>query len=145
MYAVSGGCHCGNMILSAQLPSEPATYRPRACDCDFCRKHAAAYVSDPRGSMSLRIKEPRDAGKYRQGSAQAQLLLCRQCGVLVAALFSHDGRLYGALNARCIDARTEFGTEQTVSPQKLPPGDKVQRWRDLWFADVTLVPAADRS
>ncbi len=138
MRAVSGSCHCGNIILSAQLPSEPATYRPRACDCEFCRKHAAAYVSDPRGTLSIRIKDLRDAGRYRQGSGQAELLLCRQCGVLVAALFSHDGMIHGALNARCVAAPTEFGAEQTVSPQKLPPGEKAQRWRHLWFADVTL-------
>jgi hypothetical protein len=144
MFAVSAGCHCGNLALDARLPEEPATYRPRACDCDFCRKHAAAYVSDARGSMRIRIRNERDACRYRQGSEQAELLLCRQCGVLVAALFSHDGRLHGAINARAVDARTQFGTEQTVSPQKLPPGEKAQRWRDLWFADVARESAADR-
>ena len=138
MNRVWATCHCGNIRVEAQLAGAPATYRPRACDCDFCRKHAAAYVSDARGSMHVHIKDEREAGKYRQGSGQAQLLLCRQCGVLVAALFSHDGRLHGAVNARAVDARTQFGPEQPVSPQKLAAGEKVRRWQDLWFPDVVL-------
>ncbi len=138
MHTVSGGCHCGNIRVQLQLTREPAAYRPRACDCDFCRKHSAAYVSDPQGSLHLQIAEAGEAGRYRQGSAQAQLLLCRRCGVLVAVLFEGDGELHAAANARALDAAVSFGAEQPVSPQILAAADKARRWREIWFHAVTV-------
>ena len=69
----------------------------------------------------------------------AEFLLCRSCGVLVCVLYSHDDRLYAAINANVIDARESFGTEQIVSPKKLSENEKTQRWRELWFSSVNLV------
>lgn len=144
MHSVGARCHCGNIRAEASLPNAPATYRPRACDCDFCRKHAAAYVSDAGGTLNIHIADEHEARKYRQGSAQAEFLLCRRCGVLVAALFSHEGKLHGVVNARAADVR-EFGPEQGVSPQRLAPGEKAERWRNMWFPDVTLNTVAHAS
>src|SRR5450756_2542718 len=50
MNKVSGGCHCGNITVDLELTAEPETYHPRVCDCDFCRKHGAASLSDTKGS-----------------------------------------------------------------------------------------------
>ena len=71
MVTVSGGCHCGNIGVELQLTRAPDSYSPRACGCDFCRKHGAAYVSDPDGALHMRIADPAQAGRYRQGSGQA--------------------------------------------------------------------------
>jgi hypothetical protein len=140
MRTVSGGCHCGNIRMQVQLTREPVDYRPRACDCDFCRKHQAAYLSDPEGSLHLQITDNSEASRYRQGSGQAQLLLCKRCGVLVAAIFEADGQWHGAANARAVDAAVSFGAQQSVSPQKLTATDKVRRWQEIWFHRVTLSP-----
>ena len=43
MLSLSGACHCGALRLQLTLPGDPADYAPRACDCDFCRKHGAAF------------------------------------------------------------------------------------------------------
>lgn len=59
------------MLVAIELTRAPATYNPRACDCDLCRKHGAAYVSDAQGSLVIRIKDARARGKYRQGSGKA--------------------------------------------------------------------------
>jgi hypothetical protein len=138
MHEVSGGCHCGNIRVELQLARAPASYQPRACDCDFCRKHAAAYVSDPEGSLLVRIRQAQDAGKYVQGSAQAEMLLCRNCGVLVGALYAHDGRVYASVSARVIEGDAKFAPDQPVSPKALTAREKVQRWRDIWFRDVRI-------
>ena len=45
----------------------PEAYNPRACDCDFCSKHGAAYVSDPKGALRIRLKEEGQTSRYRQG------------------------------------------------------------------------------
>jgi hypothetical protein len=139
MDALRGGCHCGNLRIEMTLSHPPGSYQPRACDCDFCRMHGAAYVSDPNGSLSLRIKAAGDRGSYRQGSGQADLVYCRQCGVLVGALYSDAGRVYATINSRIIDGPTPFGAEQTASPKSLSGEQKATRWRDIWFSDVDVV------
>jgi hypothetical protein len=139
MHVLSGGCHCGKLLVQAQLTRTPDTYNPRACDCDFCRKHAAAYVSDPRGALLIRIADPQSAGRYRQGSGLAELLFCNNCGVAVGALYRSAARLYGVVNARVLGGAAGFGAAQTVSPQRLSPDEKVSRWQELWFADVSIV------
>ncbi|HKD55322.1 MAG TPA: hypothetical protein VKB72_13985, partial [Steroidobacteraceae bacterium] len=137
---LSGGCHCGNLRLQVGLTGEPGQYSPRACDCDFCRKHGAAWLSDPKGSLRISVRNARELGKYAQGSGTAELLLCRHCGVLVGAcLTGAGGRLYGAVNAQAVECATPFAAAQSVSPQHLSADEKVQRWQQLWFSDVTII------
>jgi hypothetical protein len=137
---LSGGCHCGNLRLQVQLTCAPGDYTPRACDCNFCRKHGAAWVSDPKGSLRISVRDERELAKYAQGSGIAQLLLCRQCGVLVGACLDQaGGLLYGVVNARVIDGDTPFGIAQAVSPHQLSADDKVRRWQQLWFSDVSII------
>jgi hypothetical protein len=138
IHRLDGGCHCGNIRLELDLSREPAAYNPRACDCDFCTKHSAAYVSDPQGALSIYIEDPARAGRYRQGSEQAEFLLCKGCGVLAAVLYRHEGRLIGAANARAVGGGKAFGPEQAVSPKQLSGTGKVERWRQVWFTQVRI-------
>jgi hypothetical protein len=134
---VTGGCHCGNILVDIELARASDTYNPRACDCDFCSKHAAWYVSDPHGSLLVRIKDARDSRLYRQGSGIADCLLCRNCGVLIGVLYRGDEQLHAAVNARAVEAK--FGAELAVSPKKLSDSEKVKRWQDLWFPNVSII------
>jgi hypothetical protein len=138
MQEVSGGCYCGNIRIQASFSRDLASYNPRACDCDFCRKHAAAYVSDPKGSLRLQIGNDLEVNRFRQGSNTAEMLLCRTCGVMVGALYRESHRLFGTLNVKALDSRLSFGHEQGVSPKSLSPDQKVRRWHELWFPDVLL-------
>jgi len=136
LHTVTGGCYCGNLLVKIRLTRDPASYNPRACDCGFCRKHAAAYISDGLGSMAVEIGAAADRGSYRQGSEAADCLFCRLCGVLAGVTCEIDGRLYGAVNVRSLDSAAAFGADLPVSPKQLSATDKLQRWRDLWFPDV---------
>lgn len=133
---IEGRCHCGSLSVAAALAGAPESYRPRACDCDFCRKHGASYLSDPEGRLRLVVSDPAAISRYRQGSGQADMLFCGHCGVLVGACYREDQRLYGAVNTRIFTA--VFGDEVAVSPQQLAPGEKTLRWADLWFPDVVI-------
>lgn len=135
---LSGSCHCGNIQLELELTRAPETYNPRACDCDFCTKHSAAYLSDPKGSLIIRIKDENKVGKYRQGNAIAEFLICSNCGVLAAVTYENEGRLYGAANAKATQGGKGFGPEQPVSPKTLSADQKMSRWQDVWFPDVTI-------
>jgi len=141
MFKVSGGCHCGNMLVDLELARAPDTYHPRACDCDFCRQHGAAYVSDPQGSVTIHIKNQQLSGRYHQGSGQAEFLFCGNCGVLVGVLYRHDGRLFAAVNAKAVNGGQDFGAEQCVSPKSLSASEKVKRWQEVWFSSVSIVTA----
>jgi hypothetical protein len=138
MHTASGACHCGNIVVELTLAESPGSYRPRVCDCEFCRKHGAAYVSDSKGSMLIEIKAPRELVRYRQGSRSADFLLCMKCGVLVAVLYEDDERMYAAINARAVDVSAHWGDAQSVSPKELSAAEKAARWRDVWFADVKI-------
>ncbi len=139
--ALPGGCHCGNIAASVELTFSPRDCHPRACDCSFCSKHGAAWVSDPQGSLAIRIAQANDAQRYLQGAGIARMLLCRRCGVLVAALWQAE-TLYGVVNATVLDARARFGPAQPVSPQQLSPEAKAARWRSMWFSEVTVTTGA---
>jgi hypothetical protein len=139
MYEVNGGCYCGNLVLEMRLTQRPEWLKPRACDCDFCRKHAAAYVSDPDGSLVVRIHDETKARKTRQGSGMAEFLLCGECGVLVGAFYQSGVSLYAAVNAMSLDPAVGFGVEQAVSPKRLSTAEKTRRWSEVWFSDVTVV------
>ncbi len=131
-------CHCGAIELNFELVQAPEHYQPRACDCDFCRRHSAAFVSDPAGSLSIRCTDAAKLGRYRQGSGTAECLLCRECGVFVGAICEVDGTRYGTVNRRVLLEDPGFAAEVCVSPKVLDAGAKVNRWKDVWFANVAL-------
>ena len=127
----AGGCHCGALRFAFSTAQALADFVPRACDCAFCTRHRAGWVSDAAGS--LRIEADGRLKRYRQGSGQADFLLCADCGVLVAVLArTTDGRLLGAANRNAFDGREAFPDETTVSPQQLGPEAKLSRWTQLW-------------
>lgn len=139
MSGLRGGCHCGAIGVEIETPQAPAAISPRACDCGFCTRHGAAWVSDPRGRLVIRF-EPAQLRRYRQGDELAEFLLCRRCGVLVAVTREH-GRRYAAVNARALADGDGFGPPQPVSPARLAATEKLARWEQAWFAEVDLRPS----
>jgi len=138
VYVLDGSCDCRNLRVRAEITTSPEAYRPRACDCDFCFRHGAAYVSDPAGSMQLGVEDRAELGSHRQGSGTAEFLVCRRCGVLVAVIYRADGRVFGAVNHRALDRSIRFAEPLAVSPKRLDPTQKTERWREVWFPDVRL-------
>jgi len=111
---------------------DPATLQPRACDCSFCRKHGAAWLSDNEGELLVSANSGATLREYHQGSGNARFLLCGDCGVLVAVVFGDEGGLAGAINATCLDDPPHLGATTQVSPQQLTAEEKIARWRALW-------------
>jgi hypothetical protein len=141
----TGTCHCSNITVVMELTRAANEYSPRACDCDFCRKHGASYVSDPLGRLEIRFERERHVSRYWQGSGNAECLVCRSCGVLIGACYRDRGRTLAAVNSRIFAEAPDFGSEVTVSPKALTEHDKIRRWSELWFADVALGPEGGAS
>ena len=138
MTRLSGGCHCGAVRLQLMLPRAAGEYAPRACDCSFCHKNGAAFVSDPAGALRIEAGRAADLVHYRQGSGQAECLCCAHCGVFVAVVSRLDGRLYGTVNVRALDRDPGFAASVSVSPRLLDAEDKRARWQANWCGEVTL-------
>lgn len=133
-----GGCHCGNLQLDVELSGPPAAFTPRACDCDFCTSHGAAYVSDPHGRLSLAIRDEPLLSRYRQGSGVADMLVCARCGVMVGAIHQGENGTIGTVNIRALERTISFGEICPASPKLLEVDDKIARWQDLWFRRVEM-------
>lgn len=126
-----GGCHCGAVQFVFRTQRPLSDFTPRACDCDFCARHRAGWVSDAAGV--LRITASDGMRRYRQGSGQAEFLVCGHCGVLVAVVCAgDDGVLRGAVNRNSFDDRELLAAEVAASPQQLKPDAKLARWSQLW-------------
>ena len=141
--ALHGGCHCGSVRLVYKTSLPVADTSPRACDCSFCRKHGAAYVSDPAGELRISVAGADALLSYRQGSEAALFRMCCRCGVLVAVTYAQDGRTYAAVNAGCLDEREAFAPAVEASPQRLSREQKIGRWTQLWVPDVEWEGVSD--
>lgn len=88
--------------------------------------------------MRLHVGAGRELKIERQGSKQAEFLSCIDCGSLLAVRWEDDdGHAYGAVNAACLARREELADAQGASPKLFDAGAKAERWKLLWFADVS--------
>lgn len=125
-------------LRQADLRNNAGHYTPRACDCSFCVKHGAAYLSDAQGRLTIRAENLDSLRHYRQGSRNADCLFCGTCGVLVALVCHIDGRLHGTINSRILNDVQSFAEPAKVSPKSLTVQDKLMRWKQMWFSDVVV-------
>jgi hypothetical protein len=82
---LDGGCHCGAITIQLASARAPDQLPVRTCGCTFCRKHRPRYTSDPAGHVTVRVVDEAQLGRYRFGLRLADFLICRTCGVFVAA------------------------------------------------------------
>lgn len=134
-HALTGGCRCGNVTLEVHLSSEPERYNPRACDCNFCREHDAVYVSDPNGSVVVRVEAMSNLKFVQQGHGFAEFIFCAVCEQLIGVRWHQRG----SVNTRAFSGKTRFGKEIPASPKHLSAEEKVTRWGELWFPEFVLV------
>lgn len=137
-FTYRGGCDCGAISVEAELRDDAGHYTPRACDCSFCVKHGAAYLSDAQGRLTIRASNHDSIRRYRQGNGNADCIFCGNCGVLAALVCRIDDRLRGTLNIRMLDDMPSFGEPASASPKRLSAEEKKERWRQMWFGDVVI-------
>jgi len=135
---LDGGCACGRISLQAKFTGPMTALQPRACDCPYCRRHGAAYLSDPNGRLVVRLADAADAHWERQGDELAEFLCCAGCAMLVAVVYRDAGGAHAAINARVLREYERLPPAVAVSPRLLAAADKVARWRQLWFGDVRI-------
>jgi len=138
MYKVVGGCDCCNISYFIELPNDPASYNPRACDCQFCSSHGASYIADKKGSLVIKIKNEAMLNRYRQGSKIADFLICKNCDALIGVCYEKQGCIYGSVNIKTIHGSNDFGKSQVISPKQLTDLERVKHWKAFWFSNVKI-------
>ena len=102
-YQYVGSCHCRNITFEMELTTQLDLYSPRACDCNFCIKQSAAYISDKNGSLAISIKQASKLNRYKQGDRIADFLICKVCGILIGVFYESQENLYATINSRTLD------------------------------------------
>jgi hypothetical protein len=111
----SGGCHCGNIAVSLRLSVAAGDAPLRACACGFCRAHATRTIADRNGLVELRAADWPLVERYQFGSRTAEYIVCRRCGVYVAAVCHTASGLRAVVNVNCLSDRATF-TQPPAAP-----------------------------
>jgi hypothetical protein len=104
--------------------------KARACDCSFCRIHAAMNWSDPNGSATIRVNDLQQLQRYIFALATAEFFICRVCGAYVGAVLTDPDGCWSTINLR-LSGLTDiavtgasFGSEDTAQ--------RISRRKSVW-------------
>lgn len=128
--ALLGHCQCNNFQITWHTIDYSLV--PRACSCDYCQDHSAAYVSKSGSQVEVRILKPHFHRTVQQGSHLATFHECSHCQQLVCVSALIEGEQYGALNAAVIANQDAFSATVTCHPETLTPEQKQRRWQQNW-------------
>lgn len=103
-----GGCHCGNIHVRLRLTKPPEENPLRACTCTFCRSHRPRMISDPAGSFEVEAADWSLVENYRFGTRTCDFLICRRCGVFIAAVTDMSADARAVVNVNSLDDRDRF-------------------------------------
>lgn len=141
MHELKGGCHCGNIAVTYHTAVAPEDAQPRACQCAFCRKHNTSAVSDPSGRLGIAVKEGRKLSRYQFGLKAADFLICRECGVYVAAFMPDpdDENGYATLMSQTLEDHARYGEASPTVYEGEDEAGRRQRRREKWTPASLLI------
>jgi len=109
-----GGCHCGNIHVRLRLSKPPEDNPLRACTCSFCRSHSPRIVADREGFVEVWADDWSLVENYRFGTRTCDFLICRRCGVFIAAVTETAEGARAVVNANCLSDRERFTSVPVV-------------------------------
>ena len=126
---LNGSCSCGQWQVNVRVDKSIDDLNPRVCDCNYCRTHPSAVISDP--SMIIDFTGGRSTFD-QNGDRQANFFRCNYCGDLLAVGCHIDGELRGAVSADLFDDSYSFGEPVQIQPWLLSSKERLERWGKLW-------------
>jgi catechol 2,3-dioxygenase-like lactoylglutathione lyase family enzyme len=130
---LTGGCHCRAIVVDFEPSTPPEALEVRACTCTFCTAHGARAASDPRGRLRIGIAAPDAVAHYRFALRTADFLVCRRCGVYVAAVLAAADGAWATVNVNALDQAGRF-TRTTIprSYEGETEAQRIARRRERW-------------
>ena len=136
---IKGACHCGNIEYRLKWPPDQPVVPVRACDCSFCRKHGAAWTSNPEAELRICLRDPGKIAPYRFGTNTADFHVCSRCGVVPFVSCEYDGRMYAVVNVNTFhDAEGVSMARSTASFGSEDAADRLDRRKRNWISDVAM-------
>ena len=133
----SGGCHCGNIHVLLRLSKPPKDNPVRTCTCSFCRSHNPRMISDPAGLLEVSADDWSLVELYRFGMRTADFVICRRCGVFIAAISNLSTEPCAAVNVNCLKDRALFTAPATIHEfQSETLEARASRRTDNWMPAV---------
>jgi hypothetical protein len=127
-----GACHCGAIAFTFETSRSPDEWPIRACQCSFCRRHGARTTSDPSGRVSFEVRERSALLRYQFGLRTADFIVCRHCGVYLAAALTSDRGQFATLNVNALFEPLQFDMAAPVSYDEESPGERQSRREQRW-------------
>lgn len=128
-----GVCHCGAIGFVYRSMIVPEEWPIRACQCTFCRVHAALSTSDPQGSLRFIEHLPAALSRYQFGRKTADFLICRMCGAYLGATMESQSKGFGIINVRALHALFErFPKPQPMVYEAEGLAERLARRESRW-------------
>lgn len=127
---IIGKCHCGNLRFEFQTNLKAEELSIRACNCSFCRLHGAKSTSDPNGSVQFFVDCQEQLNRYQFGTKTADFLICKVCGVYLAAVMTVDEKKYSTFNLTTTPLRNREA--QLVSYEHETQQERIERRLVRW-------------
>ena len=136
-----GRCHCGNIELDFETTVAPQETEIRACQCSFCRKHGSRAAADPAGRLTIRVRDETAITRYRFGLETAEYLICRTCGVYVAAITIGESEPRGIVIVNALDesglfTRAPAAVDFDAEGREARLARRRARWMPVAFGDA---------
>jgi hypothetical protein len=133
-----GSCHCEAIGFSYCTAQKPAQWSVRACQCTFCRAHAALSTSDPAGQIEFHISNSGALNRYRFGQRTTDFLLCRDCGVYIGATMETPSGRFGIINTNALrPLQTALALTTPMNYGSETQEQRVARRERLWSPVVS--------
>jgi hypothetical protein len=101
---MGGGCHCGAVRFSVQLPDPPVPALD--CNCSICRMSGFVHIMVPHDDFALE-SGAESVTSYRFGTGTAEHLFCSKCGV--KSFYQPRSHADSwSVNANCLDEHPEL-------------------------------------
>lgn len=138
----SGQCHCGKLKASFETRKSPQQLGVRTCQCDFCRRVGAINISDEEGEVVVDAKAD-DVVRYRFALRTADFIICRHCGVYIAAVTGEGANIRSTVNVAGLrmveflsveEAPMQYGAETAETRVSR----RAAKWTPTRFTDAAL-------
>ena len=140
--AHEGVCHCRGIGFVYRTVLAPADWTIRACQCSFCRMHAALSTSDPAGFLEFSEHVPGALQRYQFGRRTADFLLCRTCGVYVGAVLQSGPKSFGIINVRVMYSILDLLPDAAPMTYDVEEAtDRIARRERRWTPTAVLASA----
>ena len=137
-YELTGGCHCQAIGVRYRTRFPIGVLHVGRCGCSFCRRHGARTSADAGGSLAITERAP-GAERYRFGLKTADFLICRGCGVYVAAIIRIYGADFATLNVNVLDDRDAFDPAPPIFHyDNETDAERIARRRQRWTPTTLL-------